>query len=218
MFGKGIPVTDGVFQIRAIGARVTVLVEDGEVLLVDAGSRGSAGAITRGLESSGLSLDQVGRVVVTHAHPDHAGGLGELVAERGIAVAVHRLEADIIAGSAPSPGPLQDGPLATFANPVLTRLMGPPVPVDDRLEDATSFRSGQRSASSTSPDIPPAASLSTCRRNGSSSPGTRCSTSSPGGSAHRPRESRSGPGRRCVRSRSSSTWTSVSYASATSLP
>ena len=142
MFGKGIPVTDGVFQIRAIGVRVTVLVEGGEVLLVDAGSRGSSGAITRGLEASGLSLDQVGRVVVTHAHPDHAGGLGELVAERGIAVAVHRLEADIIAGSAPSPGPLQDGPLATLANPVLTRLMGPPVPVDDRLEDGDTLPFG----------------------------------------------------------------------------
>ena len=58
MFGKGIPVTDGVFQIRAIGARVTVLVEEGEVLLVNAGSRGSSGAITRGLEASGLSLNR----------------------------------------------------------------------------------------------------------------------------------------------------------------
>lgn len=130
-----IPITDGVFQIRAIGARVTVLVEDGEVLLVDAGLRGSLGTITQGLEALGLSLDQIGRVVVTHAHPDHSGGLGELVAGRKIKVAVHRLEADIIAGATSAPSPLQNGLLATMTHPVLTRLMGSPVPVDDCLDD-----------------------------------------------------------------------------------
>lgn len=134
-FRKPIPITDGVFQIRAIGARVTVLVENGEALMVDAGLRGSLGAITRGVEAAGLSLDQVRRVLVTHAHPDHAGGLGELVEGRRIAVAAHRLEADIITGATPAPSPLQCGLLAALARPALTRLMGAPVPVDDRIED-----------------------------------------------------------------------------------
>lgn len=134
-FNQPIPITDGVFQVRTIGARVTVLVEGGDVLLVDAGLRGSLGAITRGLEALGLSRDQIGRVVVTHAHPDHSGGLGELVAGRRIAVAVHRLEADIVAGAAPAPSPLQNGLLAMAARPVLARLTGDAVPVDDRLDD-----------------------------------------------------------------------------------
>ena len=134
-FNQPIPITDGVFQVRAIGARVTVLVEGGDVLLVDAGLRGSLGAIARGLEALGLSRDQIGRVVVTHAHPDHSGGLGELVAGRRIAVAVHRLEADIVAGAAVAPSPLQNGLLATMTRPVLAWLMGSPVPVDDRLDD-----------------------------------------------------------------------------------
>ena len=93
-FGQPIPITEGVFQIQAIGARVTVLVEDGDALLVDAGFRGSAGLITQGLEALGLSPDRIGRIVVTHAHPDHSGGLAELVAGRDIGVAAHRLEAD----------------------------------------------------------------------------------------------------------------------------
>ena len=55
------PITEGLFQLRVFGARVTVLVENGEALLVDAGLPGSLGAITRGLEVCGASLDQIGR-------------------------------------------------------------------------------------------------------------------------------------------------------------
>ena len=135
IFGKPIRITHGVFQVRAIGARVTVLIEDGEVLLVDAGLRGSLGPITQGLEALDLSINQIGRVVVTHAHPDHSGGLGELVEGRAIAVAAHRLEADFVEGKVPAPSPLQNKLLAMVAKPMLARLVGKPVPVDDRLED-----------------------------------------------------------------------------------
>ena len=135
MFRKPIPITDGVFQIRAFGARVTVLVEKGDALLVDAGLLGSSGAILRGLSNLGLSPDQIGRVVITHAHPDHSGGIGELAAGREIAVAVHRLEADIISGAVPAPSPLQNRLCAKLAHPVFSRLMGKPVPVNDHLED-----------------------------------------------------------------------------------
>ena len=135
LFGKAIVITEGVFQVRAIGARVTVLVENGKALLVDAGLRGSSGTILQGLESLGLVPEQIGRVVITHAHPDHSGGLSSLVAGREIAVAVHRLEADIISGTAPAPSPLQNGLMGKMTQPVVSRLMGSPVPVDDRLED-----------------------------------------------------------------------------------
>ena len=218
IFSNPVPITDGAFQIRAIGARVTVLVEDGDVLLVDAGFRGSLGMIARGLEAFGLSTDQIRRVVVTHAHPDHSGGLGELVAGRGIAVAVHRLEANIIEGTAPTRSPLQNELLATMAQPILTRFMGSPVPVDDYLEDGDTLPFGIEVRVSTSLDTPLAASRSTCLRDGSSSLGMRCSTSSPGGSAHPLRESPSGRERRCGRLRSFSTWTSIPYASVTSHP
>ena len=143
--GKPVQVTDGIYQIRAMGARVTVLVESNDVLLVDAGYRGSRGMITGGLKSLGLSLDQVGQVVVTHAHPDHAGGLGELVADSGMPVALHRLEADIVSGKAPLPNPLQIPPLAMMAEPILPALTGNPVPAE-ALEDGdvVPFRSEVR--------------------------------------------------------------------------
>ena len=135
MFRRAIPITDGVFQVKAIGARVTVLAEGGKVLLVDAGLRGSGSTITRGLRAAGLSPDRIGRVVVTHAHPDHSGGLGELTEGRKIAVAAHPLEADIIDGTVAAPNPLQCRMLAWMARPALTKLMGNPVHVDDRIED-----------------------------------------------------------------------------------
>ena len=134
IFGRPIAITGGVFQIRAIGARVTVLVENGEVLLVDAGLWGSSGPILQGLETLGLVPEQIGRVVITHAHPDHSGGLGGLVAGREVAIAAHRLEADIIAGAA-TPSPLQNELIGKMTQPVVSRLMGNSVPVDDRLED-----------------------------------------------------------------------------------
>lgn len=135
LFGRPIKVTEGVFQIRALGARVTILVEGDAVLMVDAGSRGSAGPIARGLRSMGLSRYQVERVVITHAHPDHSGGLGKLVSGTDIEVAAHRLDADVIEGIVPPLGPLQGSLLAKVMNPLTSKLMGDPVAVDRRLED-----------------------------------------------------------------------------------
>ncbi len=134
--GQPIKVTDGVFQLRALGARVTVLVENGMAILVDAGLWGSQGLIVNGLESLGLSREKVRMVVVTHAHPDHSGGLGGLVGETGIPVGSHKLEADIIEGKVPPPSPLQNRLLGNITQPAFGKLLGRPVPVNERLEDS----------------------------------------------------------------------------------
>ena len=135
IFGRPIQVTNGVFQFRVIGARTTVLIEDGHAILVDTGLQGSLLPITGGLKDLGLTLDHLNTVVITHAHPDHCGGLAEVVAGRKIAVAAHRLDADIISGTRAAPNPLQIDLLARVAEPVLPKLMGDHVPVDIRLED-----------------------------------------------------------------------------------
>ncbi len=135
MFGHPIKITDGVFQLRAIGARVTLITEGEEAILIDAGFRGSSRAIIRGLSKCGLSLESIERIVITHAHPDHSGGLGELVSGNNISVAVHNSEADIIEGIAPAPNPLRSQFLGSVAHPALAKLTGSPVPVDLRLKD-----------------------------------------------------------------------------------
>ena len=135
IFGKPIQITDRVFQFRVLGARITVLIEDGRALLVDTGLQGSLLPITGGLKDLGLTLDHIDTVVITHAHPDHCGGLGELVEGTEIKVAAHRLDADIISGTVTPPNPLRNELLAKMAEPVLPKLMGDPVPVDLPLED-----------------------------------------------------------------------------------
>ena len=133
--GRPITITDGVFQIRVLGARVTVLMQNGAAILVDAGLWGSQGLILNGLESLGLSRKDLRMVVVTHAHPDHSGGLGGLVQETGISVGAHKLEADIIEGRVMPPSPLQSQLVGRITQPAFSKLMGAPVPVNERLEE-----------------------------------------------------------------------------------
>lgn len=135
MFGKPIRITDGIFQLRAIGARVTVLAQQGEAILVDSGLPGSSHFISRGLSEYGYSLDRVSRIVITHAHPDHSGGLAELVDKNCINVAVHESEADIVEGALPAPSPFRSPWLASITSPFVSLLTGSPVPVEQRLKD-----------------------------------------------------------------------------------
>ena len=135
MFGRPIGIVNGVFQLRALGARVTVLAEDGDAIVIDSGLPGSSRIVMRGLMDCGIAHDRISRVVITHAHPDHSGGLAELVAGTGISVAVHKAEADIVEGIASAPNPLRSRFLAAVSRPAISRLNGAPVPVDQRLKD-----------------------------------------------------------------------------------
>ncbi len=133
--GNPIRVADGVFQIRAIGARVTVMAHGDEIILVDAGMKGSSGMIIESLEAIGLSIDRVKTLVITHRHPDHAAGALELVSGREIAVMAHRLEAGVLTGVEQPPAPVQNNLVSRITTQVIERISGPPTRVDVELED-----------------------------------------------------------------------------------
>ena len=136
---RPVRVAPSVYQLRAIGARVTVIFGDDGIVLVDTGSRGSLGLISAGLKALDSSLEKVGLVVLTHHHPDHAGGLAKVVESTSAKVAVHAQEAGIINGEMPIPSPHRHALVASLTRPFLRLLYGAPVPVDYLLEDEESL-------------------------------------------------------------------------------
>jgi hydroxyacylglutathione hydrolase len=70
-------------------------------VLVDTGTAGKLSAIADLLERSGVSLTDIGLILVTHAHPDHIGSLADIVQATGAKVVVHRQEAEHLRGIVP---------------------------------------------------------------------------------------------------------------------
>jgi glyoxylase-like metal-dependent hydrolase (beta-lactamase superfamily II) len=66
--------------------------------LIDTGTPGSFEKIRTQLERVGFALSGLERVLITHAHPDHFGGLSELLAHCDVPVYAHPLEAAAIRG------------------------------------------------------------------------------------------------------------------------
>jgi len=122
-----VEIVPGVHDIRVIGATVHLLVED-ELTLIDTGRRGSGAHVARYIETLGRPMSDLTRIVCTHGHPDHIGGVAEIVAASGATVHMHPADAerlrigvrDVLAR--PSPGPL----IA-----LLTRPLSDPQPIGE---------------------------------------------------------------------------------------
>jgi glyoxylase-like metal-dependent hydrolase (beta-lactamase superfamily II) len=106
--------------------------EDGSVTLVDAGLRRAPARIVAGLAAIGKRPADVSRILLTHAHLDHAAGAAELAERTGAPVAVPDADADWAArGTPPPPDP------STFVGRLMRRMPGqgfPPIEVGERLQ------------------------------------------------------------------------------------
>ena len=129
-----LPVVPGVFQIRAIGSRVTLLADEEGLVLVDAGGTGSRRLISAGLRDTEYSFDDIRLVAVTHYHPDHTGGL-EPLSRASIPVAAHEDEAPIISREVEYPNPFIGPALGVMTKPLIRSVAGKGVPVAYRLRD-----------------------------------------------------------------------------------
>jgi glyoxylase-like metal-dependent hydrolase (beta-lactamase superfamily II) len=63
--------------------------DDGSVTLVDTGLKRAPARIVVGLAAIGKHPSDVTRIVLTHVHPDHAGGAAEMSRRTGAPVLVH---------------------------------------------------------------------------------------------------------------------------------
>jgi glyoxylase-like metal-dependent hydrolase (beta-lactamase superfamily II) len=79
-----------------------VLVRGNEAAVVDTGVAGSAPKIEEGLTAAGLAWADVGHVILTHYHPDHAGSIGDVLTAATGATA-YAGEADLARIQAPRP-------------------------------------------------------------------------------------------------------------------
>lgn len=91
-----VPLAPGVWRIPTVGRALVnsyaFVDDDGAVTLVDCGVRRAPARIVRGLAAIGKAPTDVTRIVLTHAHRDHAGGAAELARRTGAPVAAHRAD------------------------------------------------------------------------------------------------------------------------------
>ena len=136
----GVHVIDGVAMPGPTGGKkvnITLLAEENRLTLVDAGPPGAATPVNAYLRSLGYEPQAVRRIIITHHHVDHTGGLAELVAATGAEVWVHQQDAPYVSGSLPRP-PI---PADLQANDFLSQL--PPEQAQALREQMQAFRHPQ---------------------------------------------------------------------------
>jgi glyoxylase-like metal-dependent hydrolase (beta-lactamase superfamily II) len=82
-------IAPAVHQVRMLGADAFLIAEE-RLTLIDAGMVGSRIMLERYLRRIGRRIEELERIICTHGHPDHIGGVRELVGDRDdIAVLIH---------------------------------------------------------------------------------------------------------------------------------
>lgn len=98
----------GIWRIPTVGRdyvnSFALVDDDGSVTLIDCGLKKAPPRLVAGLAALGKQPADVTRILLTHAHPDHAGGAAEMARRTGADVWVHEGEhAAAEAGTNPQP-------------------------------------------------------------------------------------------------------------------
>lgn len=88
---------------RSLVNSFAFLDDDGQVTLVDCGTKKAPKRLAAALTELGVDPSDVTRIVLTHAHPDHAGGAEEIRRGSGAPVLVHADDAAYARAGTPPP-------------------------------------------------------------------------------------------------------------------
>ena len=86
-------IAPGLRSIRMLGSKA-FLAEGEDIALIDAGLRGSGPLLRRYLEDLGRGTRDIGRILCTHGHPDHIGGVREIASFTGAEVYMHAADVE----------------------------------------------------------------------------------------------------------------------------
>lgn len=131
-----VPLVPGVWRLPLLGDLVNGFAfrdDDGQVTLLDLGIRPSGPKVLAALAALGAGPSDVTRVLLTHAHPDHAGGAAHVAARTVGRVDVHADDAEAVRTGvgAPRDPSSRLGRLLQRLSPASFD----PVPVGEELED-----------------------------------------------------------------------------------
>lgn len=85
-----------VHQIHDLFVNMYLIVEPEGLTLIDTGTNGGYNAVKRSLERMGRGFQDITRILITHADPDHIGGLARIKAASGAKVYASQIEAEAI--------------------------------------------------------------------------------------------------------------------------
>jgi glyoxylase-like metal-dependent hydrolase (beta-lactamase superfamily II) len=81
-------IAPGVHAVRLLSV-YAFLISEPQMTLIDTGLIGSGRRVERYVRRIGRSIDDLGRIICTHAHPDHIGAVRELAGNREVEVLMH---------------------------------------------------------------------------------------------------------------------------------
>lgn len=134
-------IAEGLYAFTGLMVGRVYLIEDADGLtIIDASIPPAAAKILGQITAMGRAPADVKRILITHAHPDHVGGLPELKRGTGAQVIASAADRPLVEGKVPIPLPPVEelSGRARRLRPAETTLAG--TPVDREIQDGETLR------------------------------------------------------------------------------